>query len=126
MSAIVDNSTVVSRTNQTTTRGTVLDLQDIDTISVSVTYAPVSGGTATIALYESVDGTNYVALSGLTVNVSGAGTTIWHISPVYSRWLKILYTATSGGVTYSATINARNNTMTTNGVGINGITTTAS
>lgn len=125
MSAIVDASQVVSRTNQTTTRGTVLDLQDIDTLSVSVTYAPVSGGTATIALYESVDGTNYVAFSGLTVAVSGAGTTIWHVSPVYSKWLKILYTATSGGVTYSATISARNNSVFSNGVGIP-VTTTAS
>lgn len=123
MSAIVDNSTVVSRTNQTITRGTVLDLQDIDTLSVSVTYAPVAGGTATIALYESVDGTNYVAISGLTISVSGAGTTIWHLSPVYSKFAKILYTATAGGVTYSATISARNNSTISNGVGITTSTT---
>lgn len=125
MSEIVDASRVVSRTNQTVTRGTVLDVQDIDVLSVSVTYAPVAAGTATIALYESVDGTNYVAISGLTVAVSAPGTTIWHLSPVYSKWLKILYTATSGGVTYSATINARNNSTISNGVGIP-VTTTAS
>lgn len=125
MSAIVDNSTVVSRTNQTTNRGTVLDLQDVDVLSVSVTYAPVLTGTATIALYESVDGTNYVAISGLTVAVSAPGTTIWHVSPVYSKWLKILYTATSGGVTYSATISARNNSVRSNGVTIP-VSTTAS
>ena len=125
MSAIVDNSTVVSRTNQTTNRGTVLNVEDIDVLSVSVTYAPVSGGTATIALYESVDGANYVAISGLTVAVSSPGTTIWHLSPVYSKYLKILYTATSGGVTYSATINARNNSVFSNGVGIS-VSTTAS
>lgn len=125
MSAIVDNSQVESRTNQTVLRGTVLDLQDIDIISVSVTYAPVAAGTATIALYESVDGTNYVAISGLTVAVSAAGTTIWHVSPVFSKWMKILYTPTSGGVTYSATINARNNSVISNGVGIP-VTVTAS
>lgn len=125
MSETVDASTVVSRTNQTTNRGTVLDLQDIDVLSVSVTYTPVLTGTATIALYESVDGTNYVAISGLTVAVSSAGTTIWHLSPVYSKWVKILYTATSGGVTYSATISARNNSTISNGVGIP-VTTTAS
>lgn len=125
MSDIVDNSTVVSRTNQTTTRGTVLDLQDIDVFSVSVTYAPVAAGTATIALYESVDGTNYVAISGLTVAVSAPGTTIWHLNPVFSKWLKILFTATSGGVTYSATIAARNNSTISNGVGVT-VATTAS
>lgn len=125
MSAIVDNSQVVSRTNQTVARGTVLDMQDVDVLSVSVTYAPVLTGTATIALYESVDGVNYVAISGLTVAVSAPGTTIWHLSPVYSKWLKILFTPTSGGVTYSATISARNNSTISNGVGIP-VTTTAS
>lgn len=125
MSAIVDNSQVENRTNQTVTRGTVLDLQDIDILSVSVTYAPVLTGTATIALYESVDGVNYVAISGLTVNVSAPGTTIWHVNPVFSRWLKVLYTATSGGVDYSVTINARNNSVLSNGVGIP-VTVTAS
>lgn len=126
MSTIVDNSVVVNQTNQTTTMGTVLDMQDIDILSMSVTYAPVAGGTATIALYESVDGVNYIAISGLTVSVSGSGTTIWHLNPVFSRWLKILYTATSGGVTYSASINARNNTARSNADVIGPVTTTAS
>lgn len=125
MSAIVNNDRVVNQTNQTIARGTVLDVQDIDVLSVSVTYAPVLTGTATIALYESVDGVNYVAISGLTVAVSAPGTTIWHISPVYSKWMKILFTPTSGGVTYAATISARNNSTVSNGVGIP-VTTTAS
>jgi hypothetical protein len=125
MSCIVDNSNVVSHTNQTLTEGTVLDLQDIDIVSVSVTYAPVLTGTATIALYESVDGTNYVAISGLTVNVASPGTTIWHLSPV-SRFVKILFTPTSGGVTYSATINARNNSVKSNADVIIPVISTAS
>jgi len=125
MSCIVDNSNVVSSINQTLTEGTVLDLQDIDIVSVSVTYSPVLTGTATIALYESVDGTNYVAISGLTVNVSSPGTTIWHLAPV-SRFLKILFTPTSGGVTYSATINARNNSVKSNADVIIPVTSTAS
>lgn len=125
MSAIVDNSRVVANTNQTVMTGTVLDLQDIDLIAVSVTYAPVAAGTATIALYESVDGTNYVAISGMTVAVSAPGTVIWKVSPVYSKWMKILFTPTSGGVTYSATISARNNSTISNGCGIP-VTTSAS
>lgn len=125
MSAIVDNSQVVNQTNQTIARGTVLDAQDLDILSVSVTYAPVLTGTATIALYESVDGTNYVAISGLTVAVSAPGTTIWHVNPVFGKWIKILFTPTTGGVSYSATISARNNSTISNGVGIP-VTTTAS
>lgn len=123
MSAIVNNDVVVSRTNQTVIRGTVLDLQDIDILSVSATYAPVAAGTATIALYESVDGVNYVAISGLTVNVSSAGTTIWHLDPVFSKYVKILFTPTSGGVTYSATISARNNSVNSVGANISTSTT---
>lgn len=115
MSSIVDNRAVLTVINQTTTTGVVLDLSNIDIMSISSTYAPVGGGTGTLALYESVDGTNYVAISGLTVSISGAGTTIWHLNPVFSRFLKILYTATTFGMTITTTMNARNNTVHTNG-----------
>src|SRR5258706_16256425 len=101
-------------TNQTTTTGRVLDLENIDIISLSATYTPVSSGTGTLAVYESVDGVNYVAVSGLTVSISMSGTTIWHISPVYSKYYKILYTATTFGMTLTVTMNARNNTAWSN------------
>ena len=114
MSQIVDNSQVINFVNQTTTKGVVLDLSDIDVISISSTYTPVGGGTGTLAVYESVDGTNFVAVSGLTVSITMSGTTIWHISPVYSRYYKILYTASTFGMTISTTINARNNTAWSN------------
>lgn len=114
MSTIVDNRAVISFVNQTTTRGVVLDLSDIDIMSISSTYAPVSSGTGTLALYESVDGTNFVAISGLTVAIVAGGTTIWHLDPVFSRYLKILYTATTFGMTITTTINARNNTAINN------------
>ena len=114
MSTIADNSQVINFTNQTTTKGVVLDLSDIDIISISSTYAPVGGGTGTLALYESVDGTNFVAISGLTVSISSSGTTIWHLNPVFSRYLKILYTASTFGMTITTTINARNNTAHNN------------
>jgi hypothetical protein len=114
MSMIVDNRAVISLVNQTTTTGVVLDLADIDIMSISSTYTPVGGGTGTLALYESVDGTNFVAISGLTVSITMSGTTIWHLNPVFSRYLKILYTATTFGMTFTSTINARNNTARNN------------
>lgn len=114
MSTIVDNRAVISVVNQTTTTGVVLDLSDIDIMSISSTYTPVGGGTGTLALYESVDGQNFVAISGLTVSISMAGTTIWHLNPVFSRYLKILYTASTFGMTLVVTMNARNNTASNN------------
>lgn len=110
MSNLVDAREVMSLTNQTTTTGVILDLSDIDIISFSSTYSPVSSGTGTLAVYESVDGQNFVAVSGLTVSITMNGTTIWHINPVYSRYYKILYTATTFGMTLTVTMNARNNT----------------
>jgi len=110
MSNIVDARQIMNFTNQTTTTGVVLDLSDLDIITFSSTYAPVSSGTGTLALYESVDGQNFVAVSGLTVSITMSGTTIWHLNPVYSRYYKVLYTATTFGMTFTVTINARNNT----------------
>jgi hypothetical protein len=72
------------------------------------TFTPTTGS-STIALYESVNGTNFVAISGDTVT-DGAGTTIWHLSPVYSRYLKVLFTPVAGAANFTITINARNNT----------------
>jgi hypothetical protein len=109
MSLIAVNQQVINFTNQTTTSGVVLDLSTIDLISISGTYTPVSSGTGTLAVYESVDGVNYVAVTGLTVAISMSGTTIWHINPIFSRFYKILYTATSNGMNLTVTVNARNN-----------------
>jgi hypothetical protein len=109
MSLIAVNQQVINFTNQTTTSGVVMDLSTIDLISISGTYMPVSGGTGTLAVYESVDGVNYVAVTGLTVAISASGTTVWHINPIFSRYYKILYTATSNGMNLTVNINARNN-----------------
>ena len=114
MSTIVDNRAVINVVNQTTTTGVVLDLSDIDILSLSSTYTPVGGGTGTLAVYESVDGQNFVAVSGLTVSITMSGTTVWHLNPVFSRYYKILYTASTFGMTLIVTMNARNNTARNN------------
>jgi hypothetical protein len=109
MSLIAVNQQVINFTNQTTTSGVVMDLSTVDLVSISGSYTPVSGGTGTLAVYESVDGVNYVAVTGLTVAISMSGTTVWHINPIFSRYYKILYTATSNGMNLTVTMNARNN-----------------
>ena len=102
MSSLVDNRQIINYVNQTATAGVVLDLSDIDIITFSSTYTPVSSGTGTLALFESVDGTNFIAVSGVSVSITTAGTTIWHVDPVYSRYYKVLYTATTTGILLAA------------------------
>jgi hypothetical protein len=114
VSQIVDNRQVISFSNQTTTSGVVLDLSDIDILSISSTYAPVGGGTGTLAVYESDDNANFVAVSGLTISITMSGTTIWHLVPVISKYYKILYTASTAGMNLTVTIAARNNTAWSN------------
>lgn len=95
--------------------GTAITLSDAGTGNQTFTPTTASG---TLALYESVDGTNFVAVSGDTVTITGSSTTIWHVSPVFSRYMKVLFTPTSGAINFTVTMNARNNTVATNGVTI--------
>ena len=213
MSQTVDNSVVLDLTNQVATIGTVMDLSDIDSISMSTTYdvmdpdgsttnsADISGDvfhhpahgyvtglvgqmstddtlptplmtltdyyiividpdnfslaatrqdafdgiaitlsdsgvgnqtftptadSGTLALYESVDGMNYVAVSGLTVTITMPGSVLWKVSPVYSRFYKLLLSTTAGAMDVTTTINARNNTVWANADVVIPVATTAS
>jgi len=89
------------------------------------TFTPTADS-ATLAVYESVDGVNYVAVSGLTATITMGGAVIWHVSPVYSRFYKILLSPTAGAVSVSTTINARNNTSWANADVVIPVATTAS
>jgi hypothetical protein len=110
MSNCVDNSQIMKYSSLATTTGAVVDLSDIDVCSFQVVSTAQSGSNV-IALYESVDGTNFVAVSGVTVTITTLNTdTVWHLNPVYSRYYKVLFTAGSGATTFNVTLNARNNT----------------
>ena len=110
MSDTVSNVQLLSKAAQAATVGAIVDLSDIDVASFQVVSTAQSGSNV-IALYESVDGTNFVAVSGLTVTITTSPTdTMWHLNPVYSRYYKVLFTAGSGATTFTVTLNARNNT----------------
>lgn len=116
MSFIVDNSRVMTGTALATNKSAILDCQDLDVLSLQVVSTAQSGSNV-IAAYESVDGTNFVAIGGDTVTItSSAVNVIWHIQPVYSRYIKVLFTAGSGATTFTVSMNARNNTVLTSGV----------
>lgn len=116
MSMIVQNGIVVTGSALAANKSAIIDCQDIDVLSLQVVSTAQSGSNI-IALYESVDGTNFVAVSGDTVTITtGAVNIIWHLDPVFSRYLKVLFTAGSGATTFVVSMNARNNTVLTNGV----------
>ena len=110
MSNIVSNQQIMSYEAQAATVGAILDLSDIDVLSLQV-VSTAQSGSSVLALYESVGGSNWVAISGDTVTITTSNTnTIWHLDPVYSRYLKVLFTYESGACTFNVTISARNNT----------------
>lgn len=116
MSMIVQNGTVMTGAAQAANKSAIIDCQDLDVLSLQVVSTAQSGSNV-IALYESVDGQNFVAISGDTVTITTSATNvIWHLQPVFSRYVKVLFTAGSGSTTFTVSMNARNNTVLTNGV----------
>lgn len=125
MSAIVQNGTVMTGTALAANKSAILDCQDLDVLSLQVVSTAQSGSNI-IALYESVDGVNFVAMSGDTVTITtSAVNVIWHTQPVFSRFVKVLFTAGSGATTFTVSMTARNNTVLTNGVTVPIISGTA-
>lgn len=111
MSCIVSNAPVMSGTLLAANKSAILDCQDIDVLSLQVVSTAQSGSNV-IAVLESVDGQNFVAVSGDTVTITTTPVNvIWHLSPVYSRYIKVLFTAGSGSTTFAVSMNARNNTV---------------
>lgn len=115
MSQITDNSQIINVAAQAANMSAILDCSELDILSVQVVSTAQSGSNV-IALYESVDGQNFVAVSGATETVTTAPTdVIWHVDPVFSRYYKVLFTAGSGATTFTVSINARNNSIFSGG-----------
>lgn len=118
MSALVSNAQILTGTLLAANKSAIIDCEDVDVLSIQVVSTAQTGSNI-IALYESVDGVNYVAISGDTVTITTTPTnTIWHLSPVYSKWVKVLFTAGSGSVTFAVSMSARNNSTTSSGFNV--------
>lgn len=87
-----------------TIAGTQITLSSAGTGTQTFTPTSASG---TLALYESVDGVNFMAISGDTTTITGSGTAIWHIQPVYSKYTQVKFTPTSGVINYTVYVTAR-------------------
>ncbi len=61
-----------------------------------------------IKLQQSADGVTYFDVSGDTVTVTGAGNTLWAISPVTTQYYQVVVTPTTGSMTYTVLVNLFN------------------
>lgn len=118
MSCIVDNSTVLTGVNATTDQSVIIDMSQINRLSVGINVTAFTLGPI-ITLYESIDGVNFTPVATLTIAVTGL--TIWHVDPVFSQFKKILYTANGGSASYTVKINARNDSLNSFGGGVSKI-----
>lgn len=105
---VVDANTIsVATSLVNAVAGTKVDITSQGT-TADAAFTPTSLGSSTFALYESNDGTNFIAISGATVTISAAGTSIFHIANPSFRYLQLLFTApVAGALTISAIMNIR-------------------
>lgn len=97
---------------------------DITSSEISVTHSPRakaifeycvqavwSAGSSplgTLKLQASIDNSNYVDISGTTVGVSGnTGSVIWNITNHSYKYLRLIYTRSSGSGTLNAYFNGK-------------------
>jgi hypothetical protein len=118
MSGLTNNLNVMSFTSLATSQSVTMDLTDCDLFSAGINVAAATGSN-TLTLQESTDGTNFVIVA--TLVITAPGTTIWHVDPVFSQFLKILYTPGSGAATFTVSLNCHCHTIETAGLGTRNI-----
>lgn len=97
MSTVLNNNAITIAGVDTSAVLKVFNISAYDSVSIQLNYT-VSAADIVLALYESNDEVNLVAISGKTVEVTASGTTIWDISSPSSTYLAIQATATSGSL----------------------------
>lgn len=80
-----------------------IDIQDVDYLSVQVTATAASGSNI-VACYASNDGTNWVALTSMTVTITGATSVLFRLGAPDYRYLQVRFTAGSGSTTGSVNV----------------------
>lgn len=83
----------------------MVDLSKTDGYSV---YAKWTGSpVGVIELRASLDGINFVPISGSATNVNSAGDALWEITTAFYDKIIVVYTATSGTGTLNVQINGK-------------------
>ena len=100
--------------NQTQAVTAMLDLDEADKLSIGINVSAATGSNV-LDFQESVDGTNFATVASLVI--TGPGTTIWHIYPIFSRWKRIFYVPGTGAATFTVHINVRVDNVGASGKG---------
>lgn len=89
----------------TSLSSTEVDLSKCDGYSI---YAKWTGApVGTIKLTVSLDGTNFVDLSGSETEVSGAGDVLWEVATAFYDKVIVVFTRTSGTGTLNVQCNGK-------------------
>lgn len=97
---VVDANTIKLATSlANASAGTAVDITGAGTTAdAALTPAALSG---VIKLQASNDNTNFSDLTGATVTITAGGNTIWGLGQPDYRYLKTVFTPTTGALTYS-------------------------
>ena len=104
-STLIDSSTLISKTNQTTSTSAVYNVALGTDVTFQVSGSQVSSGTGTLKLQQSCDDVTYFDVSGDSLTINGTVTALWVQSPVTTQYYKVVYTASSGGTNFTVLVN---------------------
>lgn len=105
---VVDANTIkVAVSLAAAVAGTAVDITAQGT-TADAAFTPAALGSSTFACYGSNDGTNWVALTSMTVTISAAGTSLFRLGSPDYRYLQLRFTApVAGALTIAVYVNAR-------------------
>lgn len=105
---VVDANTIkVATSYLLAVAGTAVDITTQGT-SVDADFIPTALGNSTFACYASNDGSNWVALTNMTVTISAGGTSMFRLGSPDYRYLQCRFTApVAGALTLAVWVNVR-------------------
>jgi hypothetical protein len=87
--------------------GTQVDITSAGTTAdAALTAVTLATTGQTLKLQESVDGINFVDISGDNVIITTAGTTIWHVTP-WAQYINLVLTPSTGAINLSVLVDSR-------------------
>ena len=99
-------ASMVAAGNMTATiTSSAVDLQDLNIYAIQAVYTGSPVGT--LKLQVSVDGTNYDDYTGSSLAVSAAGSNTWKVSAAGERYVRLVYTFSSGSGTLDVSLSGK-------------------
>lgn len=107
----VDNTVIINQPFLNVGYTTIYNVTKMTAISFQAVYAPISGGSGILRLQESNDGVNYVDIDGQAMLFSAPGSYIFEVDHPPYKWISLVYTPTSGAISLTVTVLARQDTI---------------